>query len=134
PAAAAPSVGSARVLASVADPPFCTLARALDAPADMPDAERVRAFHEQAPGVWVAVGHRHPLAEQLRPPDGQILVLEPGRDWTFLDDAPFAATLDLFPLSPAAVVAVPVLGSTNLPVRPTLVRTGHDMAEPAELW
>src|SRR5438067_773584 len=52
-----------------------------------PDAPR--AYLERAPGVWVEAGATHPLLEQLRAPDGQVVLLRPPDEWVYLDDQPF---------------------------------------------
>ncbi len=37
------------------------------------------AYLERAPGVWVQVGHAHPLATQIRPIEGQVLLIQPAQ-------------------------------------------------------
>ena len=53
------------------------------------------AFVERAPRVWVEIGYTHPLAEQLKPPEGKLLLLRPPRVWTLLDEAPFRDVYDV---------------------------------------
>ena len=77
-----------RVLLRVIGPPYYTLLRALDQTAAAPRAT-VRAYLEQAPRVWVEIGHTHPLAAQIRVADGQLLLIRAPRDWLYLADAPF---------------------------------------------
>jgi hypothetical protein len=79
---------AASVLLRVVGPPYYTLLRALDRMTEAGGAP-VRAYLEHAPRVWVEVGHSHPLAEQIRPPQGQLLIMRPPRDWGFLAEAPF---------------------------------------------
>src|SRR5436190_1286863 len=55
------------VLVLVESPPFFSLLRAFDHGPESP-----RAFVRQAPRVWVEAGFRHPLAEQIVPPAGQV--------------------------------------------------------------
>lgn len=88
-----------RVLLRVVGPPHYTLLRALDRPA----GSEVRAYAEQAPRLWVEVGHSHPLAGRVAVPEGQLLLVRPPRDWRFVADAPFRDIYDAaqFPL-PAA--------------------------------
>ncbi|MBX9581371.1 MAG: hypothetical protein K2X87_13805 [Gemmataceae bacterium] len=75
-----------RVLLRVLGPPYYTLLRALD-----PAAAGVRAYLERFTGtrVWVQAGYDHPLAAQVKVPDGQLALVRPPADWRFLDDAPF---------------------------------------------
>jgi len=77
----------------VEHPPLYTLLLADDADPNAP-----RSYAEQAPGVWVEHGRRHPLAEQIRPPKGQIALLTAPRVWTFLPDGPFATGPDVLQL------------------------------------
>jgi hypothetical protein len=86
-----------RVLVRVAAPPYGTLSRALDPVAD--SGPGVRAYFEQTPGVWVEVGYRHPLAEQVQPPEGQVVLLRSPSAWSLIDAGPFGAELDDFPLA-----------------------------------
>jgi hypothetical protein len=76
-----------RALVRVVGPPYYSLLRALDQLGG-PDIAP-RAFVERAPGVWVEVGYHHPLAANIRPPKGKILLLRPPRQWLMLADAPF---------------------------------------------
>lgn len=76
-----------RALLRVVGPPYYSLLRALDqlgGPGIAP-----HAFVERAPGVWVEVGYRHPLVDNIKPPKGKILLLRPPRHWLMLPDAPF---------------------------------------------
>jgi hypothetical protein len=75
-----------RALLRVVGPPYYSLLRALDR-RGKPDAPV--AYIESAPGVWIEVGHTHPLAEKIRPPKNKLLLLRPPREWTVLQDAPF---------------------------------------------
>lgn len=80
------SNGDGRALLRVVGPPYYSLLRALDG-RGKPDAPI--AYTERAPGVWVEVGFDHPLASQIKPPDGKLLLLRPPRNWALLADAPF---------------------------------------------
>src|SRR5438067_3980894 len=67
----------------VVGPPYYSLLRA---------AERdggPRAYVEQAERVWVELGHRHPLADQVRPPPGCVVLIGSPRAWRTFDDTPF---------------------------------------------
>jgi cellulose synthase operon protein C len=76
-----------RALLRVVGPPYYSLLRAIDQLGG-PD-KAPHAFAEHAPGVWIEVGFRHPLADNIRPPKGKILLLRPPRQWLMLPDAPF---------------------------------------------
>jgi hypothetical protein len=89
-----------RALLRVVGPPYYSLLRALDYHRGAsrgehpPEPSRGRprapvAYIEQAPGVWVEVGHNHPLANRIKPPRGKILLLRPPRYWAVLDDGHF---------------------------------------------
>ena len=73
-----------RVLLRVIGPPYYTLLRALDRlTAD------VVAYVEKAPRVWVEISYDHPLAANIKVPEGRLLLLRPPRRWTQLEDAPY---------------------------------------------
>src|SRR5256885_1738484 len=44
---------------------------------------------DRAKGVWVQVGHAHPRADQVKPPEGKVVLTQPPRTWTLLPDGPF---------------------------------------------
>jgi hypothetical protein len=75
-----------RALLRIVGPPYYSLLRALDRDGQ---AAAPVAYVEQAPRVWVQLGYHHPLADRIRPPQGQLLLLRPPRQWTYLDDLPF---------------------------------------------
>ena len=85
-----------RALLRVAGPPYYSLLRAIDR-----DGQKSApvAFFEQAAGVWVQLGYRHPLADHLKPPAGKLLFLRPPRRWTALADAPFRDIYDVLEFS-----------------------------------
>src|SRR5262249_9988977 len=82
-----------RVLLRVIGPPYYTLLRAIDKLEV--DGVRVAAYLERSPNVWVEVGWNHPLAAAIRPPEKQLLLMRPPRQWTFLADAPFHAVYEI---------------------------------------
>src|SRR5215213_366561 len=93
-----------RVLLRVIGPPYYTLLRALDKSAGGATGA-VRAYLENAPRVWVEVGHSLPLAKQLRVADKQSVLIRAPREWTYLDDAPFQDVYDMMQFKlPAAPV------------------------------
>lgn len=123
--------GGGRALLRVVGPPYYSLLRALESDGS-PNAPV--AYVEQASRVWVQFGYRHPLGSQIKPPAGQMLLLQPPRQWTFLDEAPFR---DIYE---ALEFALPT-GRTRwregeLPhrLRVPLRLTRGGAAEPAELW
>lgn len=118
-----------RVLVRVVGPPYYSLLRALEP--ENPSA-KLQAFVEQAPRVWVEQRWRQPLAEQIRPPPGRMLLIRRPRHWSFLDDEPFQQEVRHFPLAHAPMAWLE--GATDcrlkVPLRMAAVRT-H---EPASLW
>jgi cellulose synthase operon protein C len=73
-----------RTLLRVIGPPYYSLLRALG-----DSAEKPAAFYEQAPRVWVQLGYKHPLASQIQPAVGQMLLLRPLRAWETLVEGAF---------------------------------------------
>jgi cellulose synthase operon protein C len=121
-----------RALLRVVGPPYYSLLRALDqmgGPSVAP-----HAFVERAPGVWVEVGHRHPLAAKIKPPKGRALLLRPPRQWLMLPDASFHDIYDIvefqLPDGPARWQESSL--PQRLKVAPRLRQSGP--AEGAELW
>lgn len=121
-----------RALLRVVGPPYYSLLRAIDqlgGPGVAP-----HAFLERAAGVWVEVGHRHPLTDCLKPPKGKILLLRPPRDWLLLPDAPFRDIYEIvafqLPDRPARWHDRPL--PRRLTVVPRLRPAGP--ADGAELW
>src|SRR5262245_36925844 len=118
------------VLLRVTDPPFFTLGRALDRSGGGPE---LRAYAEAAPRVWVEVGFRHPLADQIRPPDGTLLLLRAPDAWSAVTDEPFETEVDSWQLSANGPAPSPLpTANRQLPTVLRLERGGAD--EPAELW
>lgn len=74
-----------RVFLKVYGPPYYTLLRAVDRNADSPS---ITAYTEVTPRIWIQYGFEHPLAKQLQPAEGQMLLLRPEKDWEFLKDGP----------------------------------------------
>ena len=119
---------AARVLLRVIGPPYYSLLRALDG-----QVEPV-AYVECAPRVWVQLGYQHPLGGQFKPREGQVLLLRPPRQWTFLADGPFRDIYDIIEFQlPQAQVAWQegkLPGRLSVPLR---LGPGGSSA-PAELW
>ncbi|HEX4609540.1 MAG TPA: hypothetical protein VH092_15180, partial [Urbifossiella sp.] len=128
--AAAGEPDAKRVLLRVTGPPYYTLLRALDRPAD----GGVRAYLERAPRVWVELGWAHPLAAQVKVAEGQFALVTAPATWLFLDDAPFRDVYDLaqFPLPAAPVAWEPA--EAPAPVTVPLRLTAGNAADAAELW
>src|SRR4051812_47711618 len=106
-----------RVLLRVIGPPYYTLLRALE----HPGAAGVRAYVEQAPRVWVEVGYSHPLAGQIKVADGQILLVRPPRDWSFVADAPYRDVYEALrftlPADPTAWADAPIESKLTVPLK-----------------
>ncbi|MBA4066609.1 MAG: hypothetical protein C0501_23475 [Isosphaera sp.] len=122
-----------RVLLRVVGPPYYTLLRALD-PSAAGTAGAVRAYLERAPRVWVEAGHAHPLAGQVRAPDGQLLLVRAPREWVYLDDAPFQDIYDALqfklPAAPRAWAEAAAPGKMSVPLR----LAAGNAADVPELW
>lgn len=117
-------------LLRVVDPPYYSLLQVIDQ-TDL--GQRSQAYVEQSEGVWTRLGFRHPLADQIRPPAGQWLLMRPPRDWTFVPEGPFQ---DLF-TAVEFVVPAPELPCQDRPLRekiqvPLLLIKGQGGA--AEMW
>lgn len=123
--------GQSRALLRVVGPPYYSLLRALDR---VGNEAAPTAFVEQAPRVWVRLGYAHPLAAHVKPPDGKLLLLEPPRRWTALDDEPFRDVYDVLeftlPAPPSQWTDAPP--KQRIRVAPTLAPGGP--ADGAELW
>ncbi|HET6573679.1 MAG TPA: hypothetical protein VFG68_08775 [Fimbriiglobus sp.] len=122
-----------RVLLRVVGPPYYTLLRALDQTASGTRGA-VRAYVEQAPRVWVQVGHSHELAAKVKLDEGQILLVRPPREWTYLPDAPFRDVYEVLqfqlPAGPHDWSAEPVAEKMTVPLR----LTAGNAADTPELW
>jgi hypothetical protein len=121
-----------RALLRVVGPPYYSLLRAVDqlgGPGVAP-----HAFVERVPGVWVELGHRHPLVDTIRPPKGKLLLLRPPRHWTVIADAPFRDVYEMveFQLPDGGTRYNDGPLQTRLRVAPRLQQAGP--AEGAELW
>ena len=121
--------GSDRILVLAESPPHFTLLRAVDN-ADVDSG--VRAFYQQAPRVWVAVGWRHSFARQIDAPAGKLLFLSPPRIWRCLDDLPFQASSPALEPS-AAIKAKPFAEALAAFPVPLHLRPFEDSAA-AEMW
>src|SRR3954462_8743523 len=82
-----------RVLLKVIGPPYYTLLRAIDKSTQKGAA--VTAYLERAPRVWVELGYDHPMAAQIKPADGQVLLMRPEREWAAVEDGPFQDVYDV---------------------------------------
>jgi hypothetical protein len=116
-------------LLRVARPPLATFLR-------VGRDEGLTAFREQAPGVWVELGHAHPLAERVPRPADRLLLLRPPRQWDWRPAGPFRplelpADLDLPVQSAALHDAGPPAGARiRVPLGLRATRT----EEAPELW
>jgi len=125
--------GVPRVLLRVVGPPYYTVLRALD-PSLAGSSRPLMAFVEQAPRVWVQIGHHHPVANRIQLPDDQTLLIRTGRNWTYLDNPPYADIYGAlqFPLGSAPVDWQPVPTPDRLTV-PLKLAPGN-AAESPEFW
>jgi hypothetical protein len=127
---AATEADGERVLLRVVGPPYYTLLRAIENGA----LAQPTAYVECAPRVWVQVGYRHPLGERFKPSAGKLLLMQPPRRWTFLDEAPFRDIYEILDLA-LPDVATP-FRETELAERLRVpLRLAHSGGtEAAELW
>ncbi|HTU90999.1 MAG TPA: hypothetical protein VMF69_13050, partial [Gemmataceae bacterium] len=123
---------SGRALLRAIGPPYYSLLRAIDRLGGAEIAPH--AFVERAPGVWVQVGHRHPLAANIKPPKDKILLLRPPRQWLILPDAPFRDIYEIveFQIPSSAANWEDKSLPHRLTVAPRLRQAGA--ADGAELW
>ncbi len=122
-----------RVLLRVIGPPYYTLLRALDQLAAGTHGP-VRAYTEQAPRVWVEVGHTHPFANQIKLPDDSAVLIRGERHWTFLPEQPFQDVYEVlqFTLPNAPVEWTAADDTTKLNVPLKLVP--GNAADAPDLW
>jgi hypothetical protein len=118
-----------KALLRVVGPPYYTLLRALESQ----DAA-LTAYHEVAPRVWVQLGCTHSLAELLRPPSGQWLLLGAPHQWQAIPEAKLRDIYEVIdfqlPDRPVAWHDQELPARLQIPVR--LARSGA--VEAAELW
>ena len=114
----------------VVGPPYYSLLRALDGGTD----EAPIAYQEAAPGVWLQLGYTHSLAEHVKPPAGQWLLMRPPHQWTYVPEAKLRDIYEVidFQLSDGASAwhDVELPARINAPVK--LAHSGAP--EAAELW
>jgi hypothetical protein len=121
-----------RALLKVIGPPYYTLLRAIDKSTQK--GATIAAYVEKAPRVWVEVGYEHPLAGQIKPAAGQVLLLRPEREWAVIADAPFQDVYEILDFKlPAASVdwqESQLKGRLSVPLR----LVAGNAADVAELW
>jgi hypothetical protein len=121
-----------RVLLRVIGPPYYTLLRAIDKLAV--GSGTVRAYTEQAPRVWVEIGFTHPLAKQVKPDDGQMLLVRSPRHWQYLPDAGFHDVYEILnftlPNTPSDWSEGAAKGRLTVPLR----LAAGNAADQAEMW
>lgn len=120
-----------RTLLLVKGPPYYTLLRAID---QLDGNATPRAYVEQSPGVWVELGYRHPLAEQIQSEKNAFLLLGAPREWTPIAEGKFH---DIYEALRFTIPGKPLKWETEqleekLKVRLRLVRGGTE--EAAEFW
>jgi hypothetical protein len=130
-----------RTLLRVLGPPYYTLLRSLEGPAERDGHEAAEsaqpallAFAEQRPRVWVELGYQHPLAERIAPPAGKWLLVRAPRQWELLDEGAFH---DIYQALEFALPAAETdWRDSALASRLTVPLRLASMAEtdPAELW
>src|SRR5262249_11223397 len=121
---------SARALLRVIGPPYYSLLRALDD--HQPGAPR--AFVEKVGRVWVQLGYTHPLADRIKPPAGQIVLLSPPRVWTYHPEGNFRDIYDVVEFALPGVKAPYREGELESKLAVPLRLTRGGGTEVAELW
>ncbi|VTS00045.1 hypothetical protein [Tuwongella immobilis] len=132
PTDAQPQAGE-RVLLRVIGPPYYSLLRATEGGIGKRTGP-IRAFIERAPRVWVELGFNHPLADQLRPAEGQMLLLRAPREWMVLENTAFH---DIY-----EIVDFPIAGETvqweeaklESPMQVPLRLAAGNAADLPEMW
>ncbi|HKB36673.1 MAG TPA: hypothetical protein VKD72_09480 [Gemmataceae bacterium] len=121
-----------RVLLRVVGPPYYSLLRALDPKG--PDA--TRAFIEKSIGsrVWVQLGYTHPLIKQIKAPAGQMVLLRPLRQWTYLPEAPFRDVYEIMEFALPGEKLDWQDGEVGEKLKVPLSLTRGGGTEAAELW
>lgn len=118
-------------LLRVVGPPYYSLLRAVD---QENGSAALCAYVEQNPRVWVKLGYTHPLIDRIQPPPGQILLIRPPRQWSFVGEGKFRdiyETLDItLPAPPVTAEETALEQRLEVPLR--LVRGGA--GEASELW
>lgn len=92
---------------------------------------KVTAYVEQAPRVWVMLGHEHPTAERLIVPAGRTLLLRPPREREFVESSTPIPGLADFSLARSDV---PRQQSFTAPAIPVRFRLVEGVTAPESLW
>jgi hypothetical protein len=121
------AVGLLRVIG----PPYYSLLQAIDRIGGDAAPE---AFLEHSPRVWVQFGFDHPLAENLKAPEGRMLLLRSPRNWQQLEEAAYRDIYEVleFPLTEQPVVHENADLKSHLEVSLSLKPGGS--SDGAELW
>src|SRR3984957_10126753 len=122
-----------RVLLRVIGPPYYTLLRAIDK-YTAGTKGTVRAYLERSPRVWIEIGYTHPLAEQIRVAEQQLLLIRSPRSWIYLEEAPFQDVYDILqfklPTAPVGWQEAEEIEKMSVPLR----LTSGNASDVAELW
>jgi FtsH ternary system domain X7 len=123
--------GRLSAMVRVVGPPYFSLLRAIDR---LDRDHGPIAYFEQAPGVLVEVGFRHPMADSLAPPSGRILLIREPRNWRTIEAGPFRDIYGMLaftlPEAPVDLIEGESPGRMAVPLR---LARGPE-AEAAELW
>jgi hypothetical protein len=119
----------AKHLVLVNGPPYYALLPALESR----DGVKLRAYVEQAPRFWVAVGWSYPLADQIHVGENQLALIAPARDWTTLSAESWTDVTDCLAIAEpreTSITAQALVEPWTVPIRLTSAST----TEPASLW
>ncbi|MGE3807270.1 MAG: hypothetical protein AB7K24_21615, partial [Gemmataceae bacterium] len=116
-------------LLRVAGPPYLSVLRAGET-----DCHDFHAYRQESPGLWVEIGHVHPLAAVLPVPSGQLVLIRAPRRCRILDDEPFddLGNRDALPIPASDAGWNDAAIDTRLSMPLRLARSG--VADAAELW
>lgn len=124
---------SPRILLRVIGPPYYTLLRAIESTTSGTKGT-VRAYVEVSPSVWVQLGYTHPLADRIKPAEGQSLFIRSPRDWVTVPDGTFT---DLYEVVRFDLPGQPTIWADQTPSQkfhiPLRLVPGTS-TEAAEMW
>ena len=111
------SNGDTRILLRVIGAPYYSLLRATE----KTGSDRIRAFVERSPRIWIEAGFAHPFAERISPAPGQHLLVQADCEWRTLKEQPFQdiySVLDFqLPAKPQPLADADARTRLQVPVR-----------------
>ena len=120
-----------KALLRVVGPPYYSLLRAIDREGQ--EGSPI-AYREVGSRVWVQVGYSHPVAEMLKPPPGQWLLLRAPHQWAYV---PEAKLRDIYEVIDFQLPDEPIVWQDRelpTPIRVPVKMARSGAVESAELW